>query len=203
MKLTACRRSSAALFAYYSSLIVGGGRFHTPLQELTTESRELYPCRFEGHARWNLVISHRRRIALNAQIQSDIRPPEAVFVRSPKPTKGQLCAPQDMWIWEGLGVLGCSRGANSKVRNNVVYTVKTVGEGVELQDGGNTIRLTLSQCAQWTRLSHARTYASVQGWDCHPTETCRLWDVSHPRFTRRHLFVGISRCREPSDVHVV
>jgi hypothetical protein len=91
------------------------------------------------------------------------------------------------------------------VRNLVLYSVLSCSaETVELQDtGGAVVRLTPAQVAQSCRLSHARTLASIQGWETEPGQTMRLLDSGHARFERKHLYVGISRCREPRDIHVL
>jgi hypothetical protein len=205
LRLHRCRRSSAELFHYYSSLITGGLRFNTPIADLAAEARELFPCHFSGPPRWTLVLSHKRRVFVNSQVNLALKPVHALYVSAPKPTKGQLCAPQDMHLWPGLELLGCSRGANGKVRNLVLYSVLSCSaETVELQDtGGAVVRLTPAQVAQSCRLSHARTLASIQGWETEPGQTMRLLDSGHARFERKHLYVGISRCREPRDIHVL
>eukprot|EP00973_Karenia_brevis_P027123 3741591-Karenia_brevis.AAC.1 len=61
---------------------------------------------------------------LNADCNKHFKPTEAVFVRA-KPEKGQLCAAQNMWIWPGIELLGCSR-SGKKFKNNVLYVVLTI-----------------------------------------------------------------------------
>ena len=115
---------------------------------------------------------------------------------------GQLCAAQNMWLWPGLAVLGHSQ-ASKKIKNNCLYTVAAIGnEHVELTSGGEgRISLSHEQAANLFRLTYARTYASIQGTEFED-ESLRLWDTSHPRFTRRHLFVAVSRARRAELVDV-
>ena len=49
-------------------------------------------------------------------------------------------------------------------------------------------------------LSFAQTYASCQGTDFEGK--LRLHDTTHKFFTRRHLFVGLSRATESGAVDV-
>jgi hypothetical protein len=118
--LRECKRSDGELFSYYSSLIPGGARFHTPLPQVLEEARALFS--FEGPARHNLVISHKKRIKLNRELNIFFHKPGAALFIKAKASPGQLCAAQPMWIWPGLEVLGCTQ-SGKKVRNNVLYTV--------------------------------------------------------------------------------
>ena len=119
--LTECRRSERELFDWYSSLIPGGARFEAPLAQVLAEARAAF--HFEGPARHNLCISHRRRVKLNAQCNRHFAEgQDSIFVRA-KAEKGQLCTAQSMLIWQGIELLGCSRSSR-KVRNNVLYTVR-------------------------------------------------------------------------------
>ena len=61
--------------------------------------------------------------------------------------------------------------------------------------------LTYEQAKAWLRLSFAQTYASCQGSEF--GGSLRLHDTAHPHFTRRHLFVGLSRARAADLVSVV
>ena len=206
--LRECRRSERLLFDWYSSLIAGGCRFDQPLSQVLDEARQTF--NFTGPARHNLCLSHRRRIRINAECNRHFKPAEGcVFVRA-KPEKGQLCAAQNMWIWVGIELLGCSR-CSKKVRNNVVYTVKGIeeehvklsapeDEGQSRQSRQTPLALTYQQVADLTRLSFCRTYASCQGTEFEGT--LRLHDVTSRHMTRRHLFVALSRAKRADQVDV-
>ena len=185
------------LFNFYSSLISGGQRFLEPLPQVLEAARAL--CSFEGPARNNLVISHRRRVMLNRQLNKVFLPPGVTptFIRC-KIKPGQTCVAQNMFIWPGILLLGCVQATKRGVRNNVLYRVSALGEGTATltpaESEGGALELTLEQVASWTRLSYARTYASCQGWECE--ESLRLHDTGNPHFSLRHLFVAMSRARE-------
>jgi hypothetical protein len=74
-----------------------------------------------------------------------------------------------------------------------MYTVEELLHegGVRLAGGGPT--LSLEQAKRYLRLSFAQTYASCQGTEF--DWTLRLHDIESPRFTKRHLFVGLSRAK--------
>jgi hypothetical protein len=58
--------------------------------------------------------------------------------------------------------------------------------------------LSFEQAKLLLRLSYAQTLASCQGTEF--GGSLRLWDCAHPLFTRRHLFVGLSRARQDAQV---
>jgi len=145
------------------------------------------------------VISHRKRITINAQINKSLAPPDAVCIEvRGRPSRGNSA--QTMFIWPGIQLLGSMSTERKGIRNGCLYTVCEVEDDkVRLQDPNVT--LTFEQVKTWLRLSYAQTYASVQGTEF--DAQLRLHDVHHPYFTRRHLFVGLSRARSARDVSVV
>jgi hypothetical protein len=58
--------------------------------------------------------------------------------------------------------------------------------------------MSFDQAKVLLRLSYAQAYASCQGSEF--GGSLRLWDCSHKVFTRRHLFVGLSRARADARV---
>ena len=85
------------------------------------------------------------------------------------------------------------------MRNQCLYTVKEVGgDSVSFQELESTF--THEQVKQWFRLSYAQTYASCQGTEF--DGPLRLWDTTNVHFTRRHLFVALSRAKQAAFVDV-
>ena len=190
--LTECRRSETQLFNFYSSLIHGGSRWFTPLAEVLQKAREEF--HFSGSATHNLVISHVKRVKINRELNNHFKPEAARFVAQ-KAEKGQLCKAQNMWIWAGLELLGCSQASKKGLRNNVGYVVQSWDEdGIVVQRKGkeDTISLTFPQMSL-LRLSYAQTYASCQGTEY--DEPLRLHDTENKNFTKKHLFVALSRAK--------
>ena len=62
------------------------------------------------------------------------------------------------------------------------------GESLTLTDG---TQLSHFMASKALRLAYALTYASCQGLTLEGR--VRLWDTDSPHFTRRHLFVALSR----------
>jgi hypothetical protein len=203
LTLTQGFRSDQNLFNFYSSLIAGGQRFAQPLAEVLQAARAL--TGFEGPAKHNLVISHRRRIILNRQLNKAFLPEGVTprFIRA-SPKKGQMCAAQSMFLWPGIELLGCVHASRKGVRNNVLYRVTALGEDtvtLVLAEGeGDPFELTLPQVSDWMRLSFAQTYASVQGTEF--SDTLRLHDVTTPHFSMKHLFVAMSRATKCSKLAI-
>jgi hypothetical protein len=195
--LTECRRSDAELFGFYASLVGNGSRVALPLRTLVAEARVAF--NFGGFCRSNLVISHRKRVWLNRKINEELAPPAAVKLEIyGRPLRGNSA--QTMLIWPGIQLLGAVPTERKGIRNGCLYTVTEIGEdSVRLQEVD--AELTFDQVKSWLRLSYAQTYASVQGTEF--DAQLRLHDVGHRFFTRRHLFVGLSRARSARDVSVV
>jgi hypothetical protein len=187
--LTQCWRSDTVLFNFYGSLIPGGSRVERPLSEVVAEAREKF--RFDGPADHNLVISHRKRVALNTELNELHRPGVAIRVEPKHKKPGALTQP--MWLWPGIRLLGAATEGD-KVKNQVWYEVAEVST-----DPGHLVRfacglaLPAEKVADLFVLSYAQTYASCQGTEF--DGTLRLHDTAHKLFTKRHLFVGLSRAK--------
>ena len=140
-------------------------------------------------ARWNLVISHQRRIRINRDLNQQEAPPDAVRLEvTGKAAHGNSA--QTMLIWPSLTLIGCLSAEKKGVRNGCLYTVASVRD--------DEASFTYDQVKQWLRLSYAQTYASCQGTEFEGP--LRLWDVGHKYFTRRHLFVGLSRSKNAAFI---
>ena len=196
LTLRECRRSEAELFSWYASLITGGARFLAPLADVVAEAKRAFT--FSGPAQHNLVISHRKRVSINNQLNKLFRPDGALFLRA-APLKGQLNAAQPMWIWPGIELLGCCAAEKRGIRNGVLYTVESWDEERINLAGG--LSLSHEQAKAWLRLSFSQTYASCQGTEF--AGSLRLHDTDSAHFSRRHLFVGLSRARDMALVSVV
>ncbi len=197
--LTECRRSDRELFDFYASLVGGCSKSTTPLHEVVQQAKARFS--FAGFCPHNLVISHRKRIALNRQINQQLAPTLGVVRLEVhgRPVRGNSA--QTMLLWPGIQLLGAVPTERRGIRNGCLYTVAEIGDDtVRLEElGGATF--TFDQVKSWLRLSYAQTYASVQGTEF--DAPLRLHDVGHCFFTRRHLFVGLSRARAARDVSVV
>ena len=103
-------------------------------------------------------------------------------------------APQTMYIWPGLRLIG----AGHKAPKGIFVEVKACdAEKVTLD---NDLTLTHAQVCQSLRLSHAITYASCQGLTL--PGRVRL-ETQSGFLTTRHLYVGASRGTASELVEVV
>jgi len=100
-----------------------------------------------------------------------------------------------MWVWPGLVLFGSSGGR--KTRYGLAYEVESIGED-SLVAGG--VKLPFANLAATMRLPRANTYASCQGTE-YP-DTLAINDTDNPHFSRRHLFVALSRAKEACNVCV-
>ena len=81
----------------------------------------------------------------------------------------------------------------------MLYTVTALNEEEVILEGNRSV--TLDQVRQLLRLSYAITNAACQGSEFEGS--LRLWDTDNKHFTKKHLFVGLSRAKRADDVSVV
>ena len=143
-----------------------------------------------------LVLSHRKRMALNRQMNQRKKTPDALFFRH-KPAQGQATGnqAQSMWLWPGLTLVGA--GGPLCPKGIMVQVVSLTEDSVTLSNGATLGRERICKC---TRLAHCLCYASVQGLTL--PGIVKLWDTASPMFTLRHLYVGISRATRAQNVEV-
>jgi hypothetical protein len=192
LTLTECLRSDQRLFGFYASLV----HQDRPLAESVAAARAQFG--FRGPAEHNLVISHRHRLSLNKRLNRGAKPAEgAVWVPVAR-ERSDMNEAQDMWLWPGLRMLGCCHAERDGLRNGVTYVLEAVDpEGVVI---AGDKRVDMAVVKRHLRLAHCQTYASCQGTEF--TGTLRLWDANSPHFSRRHLYVGLSRARAADAVAV-
>ena len=193
--LTECRRSDTRLFDFYSSLIPGGSRADLPLCECIKQAKEQF--NFEGDARWNLVISHYKRVKINRELNAKFKPVSGAVWLEVKGCRATANSAQSMWIWPGLLLFGCAAGEKRGIRNQCLYEIEKIkDEEVKVKD--NDRWFTFDDVKQLFRLSFAQTFASCQGTEF--DGKLRLWDTSNPHFSKTHLFVALSRAKQAAFV---
>ena len=184
-------RSEPTLFDFISTL-------PPQLPDAIAAARQRFPpqAREPEH---NLCLSHRRRCEINARLNCPR--PGSVFVKAPPPEARRANHPQDMHLYAGLELLGCC-AKKGILHNGGRYIVEDVSEKVRLSSkDGEELCLTKEEVVRDLRLSHAQTYHSAQGSTLEGR--VRLWDCDHPRFTSRHLYVGVSRATSGALVEVM
>ena len=119
-----------------------------------------------------------------------LAPAEAQLIKV-KGSQIHRCAAQTMLIWPGLKLLGCVGRIRKGVRNGVLYTITSCEDDVKFEELPHSF--TKDEIRENSRLAAAQTYASCQVTEFQ--EACTLHELGHTRFTWKHFFVGISRCR--------
>ena len=144
-------------------------------------------------------MSHRKRVEINRRVNLHKKPESAVYLPCPPAKRLALNAPQSMWVWPGLALLGCVPLEKNGIRNGVAYTIESVDEDtVKLEVG---IELSHGDTVQMLRLPHAMTYASVQGRETNGS-LC-LYDTANPHMTLKHMYVALSRAKKAALVRVL
>jgi hypothetical protein len=193
IELTENKRSDPKIFEFIKGLRIDE-KDEKPKHEAIDEAKQLFP-RTSQQPDYTLVISHRRRLAINKELNEANRPKGAIKIEVPI-GKHQIDnnAPQTMYLWPGLRLIG----SGHKCPKGIFVTVKACdGERVTLD---NDLVLTHPQVCQSLRLSYAITYASCQGL----TLQGRVRLETQSNFlTTRHLYVGISRGTASELVEVV
>ena len=193
LRLTVNHRSDPTLFDFTRSLL------GCSLQDAVASARATFP-RKPGSADVHLCLSHRRRVFINAAVNAR-HPPEAVYIKGGPRTKSAN-VPQDFWAYPGLCLMACcpKRGL---LHNGARFTVlEASANGLKLgTDNAEEISLSLEEAGRDLRLTHAITYHCSQGMTLEGR--VRLYDCGHPRYTLRHLYVGLSRAKAAALVEVV
>ena len=118
--------------------------------------------------------------------QEALEHPERVFFEAANDAR-QADAPQSMFLWPGLQLLGSA----GKCTKGVFFTVKSCDpEGVVVEGPDGSISVPAARVTAWLRLCYAICYASCQGLSL--PGVVRL-ETSSPNFTLRCLYVGSSR----------
>jgi hypothetical protein len=167
---------------------------------------------FLRHYPWNgekidyyLCISHQSRMRINRRenLAAADAHDRKLFVPSVGELKGAASQPQDMWIWEGLQLIGA--GSRRKVLNGVLYIVVSfTEESISIRPHedfqANAVQLSLAEASECLRLCYAAVYYSCQGRTL-KEQHVMLLDTDHPHFSMRHLYVGASRVQHSKYLH--
>jgi hypothetical protein len=197
--LTENKRSDPELFEFVTGLGV-----NTPSQKSVEEARNEATRRFKPTGekpRYTLVLSHKRRVQINAQRLLEEKPEGAVYIPvGPLPKQNESRnLPQDLYCWEGQELVGYS----AKVRRGLLYTVKqATSQHIVVSDaaGEKDIKLSHKHAVQMLRPSYSLTYAGVQGLTLQGR--VRL-ETGSRNLHIKHLYVGASRATAAALLEVV
>ena len=195
LRLTEGKRSGRVHVDFYASLSTIGWRCELPLTEMLAEARQAFANR--GFADVNLVISHRQRVMINKRVQDlrvrEERPSDVLRLEAIKQTG--VNTPQEMRLWKGVLLTAVLDGLTKEgiYNSQLLKVISWDKKNITLQciEAGREYDLTHGFVQRNCRLAYAMTYASIQGRSC--PNSVALWDTQHPKFTRRHLVMALSR----------
>jgi hypothetical protein len=141
-------------------------------------------------------------MTVNRADNAAAKPENAILIKAVDGQPGELNLPQDMHCYPGQQLIGSCR-SRGDVCNGVFYTVTAVTEThLTLASGeGEGITLTHKMASRCLRMTHALTMASCQGLTLQGK--VRIVETTVKHFTRKHLFVALSRATAFNLVEVV
>ena len=148
--LTEGKRSCQELFDFYSSCATSGSWFSLSLVEMVAEARKAFPS--QGFADINLVISHKRRISINAKVQArrlrEERPADVLCLAGHKQSTANISQP--MVLWKGIPLTAVLDGLSKYgIYNSQLLTVQGwCDKEITLvcQEGGQHSTMTYEFC---------------------------------------------------------
>ena len=157
-----------------------------------------YPYRGDGLCYF--VLSHQKRIKINAAMNIPPNGVEVLELPAPACQYGVMMEGQAMKVWVGLELLCCRRKyeKNSCVSgavyvvdgwNGTTITVKLHSDYTETEQ---RIILGHNKAAEILRLQHALCYASIQGRTFRDTHIVLL-DLDNPNVPMREIITAMSR----------
>ena len=184
-KLTKCRRSDQAHFNFYTNL-------HESLEIAKTWTRAKYK-QGSPEGSLHLVISHRKRRALNEKLQDAFAGDCGLSISEFDSEPAYRCIP-------GTPLVGSctSRG----IVNGAFYEVICINP-LKLRDtlNGDIIESTVEHLPKLCVLAHAVVYNRAQGLTIHEKHVV-LHCFGSYYFRRAHLYVGLSRVKSGSQIRL-
>ena len=179
------KRCDARLFAWLSNM--------PPLPEAIALARQAFPRRGRPQE-WNLCLCHLTRRRVTARAQKE-------WLRRERPTHnlsldGEAPLGQRTLYWPGTRHIACMAQSKQGMHNSMLLEcVRWDSEHVTLRDieGGGAFVCTHSFCKANLRSALCFTISSAQGRTI--PGSIGLYDLAHPRYTRRHLYTCCSRSK--------
>ena len=165
-----------------------------------------YPYRGDGLCYF--VLSHQKRIKINAAMNIPPNGVEVLELPAPACQYGVMMEGQAMKVWVGLELLCCRRKyeKNSCV-SGAVYVVDgwdattiTVKLHSDYTETEQRIILGHNKAAEILRLQHALCYASIQGRTFRDTHIVLL-DFDNPNVSMRDIITAMSRTTNGRYLH--
>ena len=201
--LTRCRRSNREHFDRCLSLL--GMPLEAAKQKLLTECAGSWE-----DAEQHLVLSHRRRMRLNALCQRKAAKAcgesmrASVRIASDAHQQGgqSMNRPQDFELFVGTRLLGANNEVKGIVNGGLLLVTEVSAGGCTVRDERDKdVALTLEQVTKCTRLAWAMTITSCQSREF--DGKVAVWDLDSKHFSLAHLYVAATRVKHGSRLVVV
>ena len=170
------------MFPFYCSLYPGGSLGNLQVREQVAIAKRTYPRR-KRHCRFNLVISHVKRQAINKLIWDNHSFGKEILE---SPLSDELVG----GVFVGMPLIA-NLTQKGLIHGAFLQVLSWNAEKVQLKDIESLEEIELPVTSLKTlRAGWALTYCSSQG---RTLRDCCLWDCNHPRFTSKHLAMGLGR----------
>ena len=202
LTLTEGKRAGPQLFAWISTMTPQNGR-KGPRQNLFLAlwaARRDFPARGQPSAT-NVCLTHRTRMRVCKMAQAlrlkRERPKEYLTLEG-EPPLGQR-----LHLWPGVPLIACVQQTKDGIYNSMLLEVTGYdGETISLRDreGDGEFKMSHDWVRKHTRSGYCYTIASAQGRTI-PGDI-GIYDTSHKRFSRRHLYTCLSRAQRYADISI-
>jgi hypothetical protein len=199
-QLSRCRRSNAEHFELCLGVLEG------PLGAVLEHVRLEFPQDWTQPAHrqgdFHLVLSHRRRVALNHACQTEavaryrMENPDApiLSIAAAEEDTGLLNTQQTFEIFAGTRLIGTNNESKAVVNGGFLLVKRVTEEGCLVQDeAGEEHELTAAQISRSTRLAWAITISASQSREF--GGRVAIWDTDSPHFSRAHLYTVLTRVK--------
>jgi hypothetical protein len=150
----------------------------------------------------HLVLSHRRRMALNgacqkeaaAQYRAEHPGAPLLSIAAPEEELGPLNIQQAFDLFPGTRLIGANNETKAVVNGGFLLVKSVSEEGCLVEDeAGEEHELTTAQVTRSTRLAWAITITASQSREF--GGRVAIWDSDSPHFTRAHLYNALTRVK--------
>lgn len=199
-QLTQCRRSTTEHFDLCLSVLDGDLAAAVEHVKLEFPPRRFVLDHEQGD--FHLVLSHRRRMALNDACQRaaharycEERPGAPVLLISESEIDlKKLNMQQTFMLFPGTHLIACNSDVKGIVNGAFLKVTGVSEEGCTVDDDeGGSHELTADQVSRSTRLAWAITITSSQSREF--SGRVAIWDADSPYFTRAHLYTALTRVK--------
>jgi hypothetical protein len=151
---------------------------------------------------FHLVLSHRRRVALNGACQREAvaryraEHPGAplLTIAAPEEDTGPLNIQQSFEVFPGTRLIGANNETKAVVNGGFLLVKRVSEEGCLVEDeAGEEHELTTAQITRSTRLAWAITITASQSREF--GGRVAIWDADSPHFSRAHLYTALTRVK--------